>query len=413
MKYGVIKHKPGLAHIDKAWKYNIGDCMQSIAVEYLYERMGIKDYISVNRCDLSSYAGEYVVLPLASYLNTAFEAHFPLSPKIIPVFVGSCLPFMGHKYSNRLIQDFSRHQPIGCRDEMTMNLMRNSGMSAFVTGCVTSTLPRRAKEPVDGRVLFVDTPESLSDYVPEHIKKDAVILSHMFPIRKTTIDDEETERFHRLAVNQLELYKKKARLVVTSRLHCAVPCMASGIPVILVKDDFGPTFTWIDRYLPLYNSESFDAIDWNPEPVEYEERKRRIIDLFCEKISSAYEKYRTLCSVSDFYEKRQYGSFHRKCKKILHDIKETEGEKIKCAIWPPALSGYGPIEYIPKMFSQYSIAFVDDFLKKDTFGDIPILRSSEIAALDRETIFFITSKLVKDNAIDVLTKANRRFFVLC
>jgi hypothetical protein len=235
----------------------------------------------------------------------------------------------------------------------------------------------------------------------------------MFPIQKTTIDDEETERFHRLAFNQLELYKKKARLVVTSRLHCAVPCMASGIPVILVKDDFGPTFTWIDKYLPFYNSASFGAIDWNPEPVEYEERKRQIIDLFCQKISSVYEKHRTLCSVSDFYETRQYGSFHWKCRKILQDIKETEGEKLKCAIWPPALSGYGPIEYIPKMFTQYNITFVDDFLKKDTFGDIPIIRSSEIAALDRGTIFFIVSKLVKDNAIDVLTKANRRYFVLC
>ena len=52
----------------------------------------------------------------------------------------------------------------------------------------------------------------------------------MFDIQKVPVDEKETERFHEIAKSRLEEYKMEARLVVTSRLHCASPCMEMGIP---------------------------------------------------------------------------------------------------------------------------------------------------------------------------------------
>ncbi len=44
----------------------------------------------------------------------------------------------------------------------------------------------------------------------------------------------------RLALDVLNEYRTHARLVVTTRLHCALPCVAMGIPVVFVGDTRDP-----------------------------------------------------------------------------------------------------------------------------------------------------------------------------
>jgi len=39
-----------------------------------------------------------------------------------------------------------------------------------------------------------------------------------------------------LAQNALDEYREHASLVITTRLHCALPCVAMGIPVVFVGD---------------------------------------------------------------------------------------------------------------------------------------------------------------------------------
>lgn len=66
-----------------------------------------------------------------------------------------------------------------------------------------------------------------------------------------------------------ELIKRysKARLVVTSRLHCALPCVALGTPVIFVpKDKNDIRFKGYNEFLNIYSPEDLQKIDWNNPP---------------------------------------------------------------------------------------------------------------------------------------------------
>jgi polysaccharide pyruvyl transferase WcaK-like protein len=87
-------------------------------------------------------------------------------------------------------------------------------------------------------------------------------------IRET--DGWREQRFQR-AEALLERYAR-ARLVITSRLHGALPCLALGTPVIFVHRDLdSPRFSGLLDYLRAYSVEEFKhkvkEIDLeNPEP---------------------------------------------------------------------------------------------------------------------------------------------------
>ncbi|WP_141082403.1 polysaccharide pyruvyl transferase family protein [Campylobacter devanensis] len=42
------------------------------------------------------------------------------------------------------------------------------------------------------------------------------------------------KNLYRKTEDLLQTYKNKAKLIATSALHCAAPCTAMGIPVILI-----------------------------------------------------------------------------------------------------------------------------------------------------------------------------------
>jgi hypothetical protein len=66
--------------------------------------------------------------------------------------------------------------------------------------------------------------------IPGHILKDAVFRSHM--VRA------DSENKLKQAQALLEYYRDHAGLVITTRLHCALPCVAMGIPVVFFSDPF-------------------------------------------------------------------------------------------------------------------------------------------------------------------------------
>ena len=83
MKFGILNYS--------GQGQNIGDFMQLQGILKAYERLGVSEseLIKVERNKLADYDGEYVILPMSCFLSkirgTSF---FPLSEKIIPVFLG-------------------------------------------------------------------------------------------------------------------------------------------------------------------------------------------------------------------------------------------------------------------------------------------------------------------------------------
>jgi lipopolysaccharide biosynthesis glycosyltransferase len=120
--------------------------------------------------------------------------------------------------------------PIGARDTKTLKFLRDNGVQALFSACMTMTLSL-PKVKRDGSVLIVDVnaTNQLQGLVP-----DSVLEGSTFMTQKLLGDDADDKvlRFA-LAFERLLAYSR-ARLVITNRLHVAMPCVALGTPVIFV-----------------------------------------------------------------------------------------------------------------------------------------------------------------------------------
>lgn len=140
--------------------------MQLVAVENLYMEMGIDyaDVVCIGLSKLSSYDGEYVVLPV-SFLLYGYRDELNItmfSPKIIPVFLE--LSVMGGNISEEEIVYLRRFEPIGCRDYYTVKWFRERNVCAYMNGCLTAMIPnissgmgRRLFGGSSSEVLFLHT----------------------------------------------------------------------------------------------------------------------------------------------------------------------------------------------------------------------------------------------------------------
>jgi hypothetical protein len=413
MKFGVTMHKPKFKHIKKGGTFNIGDCVQSIALKYLYNKIGIKneDIVEINKYDISSYDGsEYVILPLCNSHNGTREyGVLPVSNKIIPVFTSFNL--FTKELDNGMIDNLKSYEPIGCRDEQTMINMRNHNILAYMTGCITAILPKRPIRNRKNKTFFVDIPDSLNKFIPDKLKKNCEYLSHLIPIESDSFDDNEVKRMNKIAIDRLEQYKNEATLVVTSRLHCAVPCMAMGIPVIIAANNYPFNFGWVDRFLPVHTSNDFDSINWNPKIVEYEDVKQRLVYNFGREIIDKHrcnKKY----NISELYENRVKGRYNNYYLDILDDLKCELGDNLKFAVWGAILMGSMVIDSIEKVFDNYEITVIDTYSVEKTFEGYKIERPENIKNYDKDTIYIIAAGAAKESAISILEPLNLRYICI-
>jgi hypothetical protein len=119
------------------------------------------------------------------------------------------------------------HGPVGARDLTTLHLLRQAGIPSYFSGCMTLTLQRPAVGRVDDLVVLNDLPKPVLAHVRSTAMKSLFTTTHMgFP---DTTPEGRFARAHEL----LALYAR-ASCVVTGRLHCALPCLAMGTPVLLI-----------------------------------------------------------------------------------------------------------------------------------------------------------------------------------
>jgi Polysaccharide pyruvyl transferase len=145
----------------------------------------------------------------------------------------------------RDVADLARFGAVGCRDSLTRDYLGRHGFPAVLTGCATSAFP-----PYDGvreGVYGVDVSDDMKDAIVRRFK-DPVFLTHDLEPRHRwryypeEIDDAVvTSQFER-AYAHLSRYRQ-AEVVITSRVHVALPSAAFGTPVLYV----GPPESWDDR----------------------------------------------------------------------------------------------------------------------------------------------------------------------
>lgn len=248
---------------------NIGDDMQAMSM--MLHLRSVRHFL--DREQLGSYKGKR--------LSIATTAAFPGLPGSVPsadldpFFWGMCVGSNAFSRDPEWLAMFKKHQPIGTRDTASVERLSKLGIDAYWSGCVTLHLGRRLKPvPLSERkgILFVDVkPAEEEKFVPQHIRDQAVRISSFV---SKSMRDNQLERFAWLArlVDRL----RHARLVVTRRLHVALPCVGMGTPVIAlpVPRISAPRyrFSGFDTFLPVrYNDEPWGneiPFDWDdPQPT--------------------------------------------------------------------------------------------------------------------------------------------------
>ncbi|MFT6289445.1 MAG: hypothetical protein ACJAR2_000030, partial [Ilumatobacter sp.] len=279
---------------------NLGDDIQSLAGEQFLPR--VDRYLDRDGLDGPIDDGPYVTMMNGWYLE--HPQHWPPGPAVIPVLSGFHITAT-NRSSDLLMSGAGRefltdHQPIGCRDRFTRDLLISHGIEATYVGCPTITFPDRGPAPDADRVFLVQT-EGIR--VPPALAKNAKKIDQ----RVASWVSAQTRR--QLAVELLDVYRRHARLVITTKLHCALPCAAMGIPVVLFGDPADPRLTpareaiginefRADRLTTTFagrmrrrreNQRIAREVDWNPKAPDLSEIKTRVSDDFTLRVERAVE----------------------------------------------------------------------------------------------------------------------------
>jgi len=332
---------------------NIGDYLQFLAISFLYDQMGIHDddvyYLGVN--DIIDYNGDKIVLPVNfSIPHFVKDGRIAFSPQIIPVFIAVKLGTVNrHVDLDAFLKDeynrsyFMRHSPIGCRDEATYNYFRNFGIPAYINGCLTAIFPKTRNFSGEN-IVFVDAPKALLQWMPESLFNSPII----FMSQQYTFSEDEIRDYRKIfefVRSRYDFYKEKTRLIVTSRLHVALPCVAYGIPVILAKDVVDERFSFIEKYLPIYNREQYQNIDWSPKTPDIEYIKEMLKNLAINRIRHAMDSAKAEKKLTLMFEARDkqksYQDPHTAAHRNWHRFEEYASkywapkgnELIRYALW--------------------------------------------------------------------------------
>jgi len=382
---------------EKANAYaNLGDNIQALALDYIYEKLGIsqENIAYVNKDGTKNYKGEYIVLP--SYVNlwdNSLDLRFPMSSNIYPIFVSVVANRDVFIDRPDLVDYFKTYVPIGCRDQQTLEIFRKYGIEAYLMGCLTMCFPRRKVEPQNGKVFLVDISKELEEFIPDNIKDKCEYVSHAIQYQEYPVTLEEDARLKDIARNLLQRYAYEAELVVTSRLHVAAPCIAMGIPVIFACNNIDFRFGWLDKYIKLYSLEEYSSIDWNPQSIEMESIKERIIQYINNSINRVVKQREDLFALSEFYENRSKKQFLGFFRKKIEELKKkySSDASFQYIIWGAGQHCYYAYDLICDIFPNAKLmAIVDKYQTGKRLG-VKIIKDTELETVRFEHVFITTA----------------------
>ena len=247
MKFGILYNKSNM---------NIGDDIQAYAtsrflpnVDYYIDRESIDSFAPEN--------GEAVALIMNAWYMWR-KWNWPPSKYIYPLMVG--FHYADHQLANQWYGSPIKYQflegiggdylnaygPVGCRDIFTLNNLKAIGVDSYFSGCITLTIPKMPEREDKGKyICVVDVVKKAREKLRRDLGDSIEIreISHLRE-RDETIPWEERIKM----VEELLTVYQNARCVVTRRLHCALPCLAMGVPVLLVRGDEDDT-----RFDPYYD----------------------------------------------------------------------------------------------------------------------------------------------------------------
>lgn len=317
---------------------NYGDFAQSIALEYLYECMGIPKetlyHITVD--ELADYDGEELLLPFNYFYSLLLDCEtgkYTTSSKIKPIFIAVTLAdnnygrFKGNILTEEALGIFKANQPIGCRDEYTRKLLESNGISAYLQGCLTNILPKREDDGKAEKNILVDCPIEVLSAMPESFLKDAEIMQNSF-----YVGDMSKEELWADVKAHYAYFRENACRMISSRYHAVTPCYAMGIPSIFIRRKYDMQaddvrLDTLNPAIPLYESDSYESIEWAVKFEDFSEMKEKMIRLASSKIRGDVETD-LIVEVRRYFEKR-IGEFEKRRGKRENRYRSVLREYVK------------------------------------------------------------------------------------
>jgi hypothetical protein len=265
---------------------NIGDDMQAMSMMLHLNSVGTL----LDREQLASYSGKKVGIATTAAFGGA-PGTAP-SSDLDPFFWGMCVGSNAFSNNKEWLKIFKDNQPIGCRDTASVDRLTKLGISGYWSGCITLHLGKKLEPvPLSERkgIIFVDVKKDEAlKFIPVHIRNESLRLSSFV---SSTIRGDQLERFAWLA--RLVDRIRHARMVVTRRLHVALPCVGLGTPVLAVPVPRISLprfrFSGYDTFMPVrYNDEPWGneiPFDWeNPQPTKIPQNLQDGYEIFCERL---------------------------------------------------------------------------------------------------------------------------------
>ena len=260
---------------------NIGDYIQALAAtQFLPHIDGFVD----RDTDLDKVTEKTVLIMNGWFMY--LPNNWPPSKNVYPLFVAF------HINSNvkdaltspDSITYLKDNEPIGCRDKNTVDLLRKKGVEAYFSGCLTLTLGKKFKSDSRNEKVYIVEPTNhirwtmsvILHYalkIPCHIKEIGILMrkqcigSHLSALKrilyisafydtyskvidvKTLLNADYIEQLSERYRKEFDTNVKRLReaerivrlyasagLVITSRIHCALPCLGLDTPVIFIED---------------------------------------------------------------------------------------------------------------------------------------------------------------------------------
>lgn len=217
---------------------NIGDYIQSLAALQFLPKNCFP--FLVDRDSIRFYHGPKIKLILNGFFGLSL-GNIKVSEQINPLFISYHINDSTFKNYLDIFNNLKKYQPIGCRDLSTQKKLEREGIEAYFSGCLTTTLDidyaAKDSERTD-EIIFIDY------RIGEYSQADNFLLSlkaynfskiieitHHFNLTNGHLD-----RF-KIAKNLLDRYAR-AKLVVSTRIHGALPCLALRTPVILINHSY-------------------------------------------------------------------------------------------------------------------------------------------------------------------------------
>lgn len=256
---------------------NLGDAVQSYALLALLDSP--PTITVVDRDDIGSFAPDEDTLLIMNGWLLHRPERFLLAPRVTPAMIGvhitPCQPsYSRYPSFERIVRNcpsirsvFMRSSPVGARDLFTLSALKDAGIDAYFCGCPTLTLQPRGISK-SNEIIAVDVPRDICDAIGTKVGDR---------VNQITANSDHSWHTVESLQTSVEPYLSRlegARLVITTRLHAALPALAMGSHVIFCPEDISdPRFSGLIDFLPFtvpLNSmkrlpkSAFESQPWTP-----------------------------------------------------------------------------------------------------------------------------------------------------